>query len=572
MRNALLLLLVLLMALACEETEVLVEDRISRERQGVVADSAIVVCAHPVASQIGVDILQKGGNAVDAAIAVHYALAIGFPEAGNLGGGGFAVVRMADGSQYALDFREMAPGGADRDMYLNEEGEVVDTLSWLGHLASGVPGSVAGMAALHDSLGRLPMDSLLQPAIDLARRGIALTPKAAEHLNQKRELILRKSTRPTVFAPDTAFQPGDTLRIPNLARVIEEIQAQGPDGFYQGWVADSIVAEMERGGGLITHEDLENYAAKWREPMVGQYLDLEVISMPPASSGGIALLQMLEMVEQEGMGEHDWHSHQTVHLMAEAMRRAYADRSQHLGDLDYYPVPVDTLLHPAYLMERMASYDLGMASSSDSIEAGVFDTTALAESEETTHLSIVDAEGNAVSLTTTLNGWFGSCVVPGGTGFFLNNEMDDFSAKPGVPNFFGLIGAEANAIEPGKRMLSSMTPTIVLRGGQLWMVVGTPGGSTIITSVFQNILNVYHFGFDMQASVEAPRFHHQWLPDTIYYEAEAFSPKVMDSLRAMGHALKRRRPIGRVDAILVLPDGRLEGGADPRGDDAAVGY
>lgn len=568
MYKYLLLFLIGFIAFACEETEVLVDESTPREKPGLITDSAMVVSAHPIASQIGVDILKKGGNAIDAAIAVHYALAIAFPEAGNLGGGGFAVVRMADGRKFALDFREMAPGAADRDMYLNDEGDPIDTLSWLGHLASGVPGSVAGMAALHDSLGTLPMDSLIQPAIDLAANGIELTVKAAQHLNSKRELILRKSTRPTVYAPDTAFSAGDTLRIPNLALVLAEIQEKGPEGFYQGWVADSIVAEMERGGGIITHEDLENYEAKWREPLVGQYLDLEVISMPPASSGGVALLQMLEMVESEGMGEYDWHEPQTVHLMVEAMRRAYADRSQHLGDMDFYEVPIDTLLHPEYLVDRLADYDIFEATSSDSLEAGVF----VSESEETTHLSIVDAQGNAVSLTTTLNGWFGSCVVPGGTGFFMNNEMDDFSAKPGVPNFFGLIGAEANAIEPGKRMLSSMTPTIVVRGGKLWMVVGTPGGSTIITSVFQNILNVYHYGFSMQASVEAPRFHHQWLPDTIQYEADAFTPEVIDSLMARGHALRQRGSIGRVDAILVLPDGTLEGGADPRGDDAAAGY
>ncbi len=568
MRILLLICCAALVLWACSPEPVNTYQAPARERNATLADSAMVACAHPVAAQIGVDILQQGGNAIDAAIAVHYALAIAFPEAGNLGGGGFAVIRLADGRKYALDFREMAPAAASRTMYQDSAGQVIDSLSWLGHLASGVPGSVAGMAALHDSLGSLPMAQLLQPAIDLAANGITLTSKAASHLNDKRERILRKSTRPNAYAPVEPFGAGDTLRLPDLARVITTIRDSGTAGFYQGWVADSIVAEMERGRGLITHQDLENYQAKWRTPVEGDYQDLHIISMPPPSSGGVALLQLLEMVEQQGMGQSGWHSTFATHLMVEAERRVYADRSKHLGDADYYDVPLDTLLDSAYLARRMGSFDSIFATPSIEVQAGQI----AYESEETTHLSIVDAEGNAVSLTTTLNGWFGSCVVPGGTGFFMNNEMDDFSAKPGVPNAFGLIGGEANAIEPGKRMLSSMTPTIVERDSSLWMVVGTPGGSTIITSVFQNILNVYHFDFNMQGSVEAPRFHHQWLPDTVIFEEDAFAPAVMDSLRNMGHAFKRRGAIGRVDAILVRLDGRLEGGADPRGDDAAKGY
>ncbi|MEM9986107.1 MAG: gamma-glutamyltransferase, partial [Bacteroidota bacterium] len=368
---------------SCRDTATSTYVPVSRNLPAVVADTAMVVSAHPVASQIGVEVLQAGGNAIDAAVAVHYALAIAFPEAGNLGGGGFAVVRMADGRRYALDFREMAPGRAFRDMYLDESGDPIDSLSWLGHLASGVPGSVAGMEALHDSLGRLPMAALLTPSIELAEAGIVLTSKAAEHLNSKREVILRKNTRPNAFAPQAEFKPGDTLQLPDLGRVLREIQAKGKLGFYAGWVADSIVAEMQRGGGIIAHEDLLAYEAKWRKPLEGDYHDLHLISMPPPSSGGVALLQLLELVESQGLGKDDWHSAETVHLMAEAERRVYADRSEHLGDMDFYPVPLERLLSEDYLQQRMADYSSQVASKSVSIQAGAIPS----ESEETTHFS-----------------------------------------------------------------------------------------------------------------------------------------------------------------------------------------
>ncbi|RMG21499.1 MAG: gamma-glutamyltransferase [Bacteroidetes bacterium] len=530
----------------------------------------MVVSAHPLASQVGADILRRGGNAVDAAVGVQFALAVVYPVAGNIGGGGFMVVRQQDGTAFTLDFREKAPSAAFRDMYLDAEGNAIAEKSRLGHLAAGVPGSVAGMFAAHDSLGSLPMKELIQPAIDLAAKGFPLTPKQAESFNHAKADIETYSTQPTVFGSKENWQPGDTVRMPELAHTLELIRDQGAAGFYEGETADKIVAEMERGNGIITHQDLKDYQAVWREPITGTYEDYRIISMGPPSSGGIALLQLLQLVGQHpAMLEEGFHTVAATHLMIEAERRVYADRASHLGDMDFYPVPVQALLDPAYLKGRFADFDPQRASDSEAILAG---EPLAAEKTETTHFSIVDAQGNAVSVTTTINGGYGNKVVVGGAGFLLNNEMDDFSAKPGVPNMFGLIGAEANAIAPGKRMLSSMTPTIVEKGGQLFMVVGTPGGSTIITSVFQTILNVVEYGHGMQQAVAAARFHHQWKPDVVFYEKGAFDSATLQALQDMGHEFKERGSIGRVDAILVLPDGRLEGGADPRGDDAAAGF
>jgi len=539
----------------------------SPQEIGVVADHAMVVTAHPLATQVGLDILKKGGNAFDAAIATQFALAVVYPAAGNIGGGGFMVARNAQGRTFALDFREMAPAGASRDMYVDSTGAIIEDLSWFGHMAVGVPGSVAGMQTLHDSLGTLPWEELVQPAVDIALQGVTLTEKEAKMLNEKWTYIQDHNTRPNVYTQKENWQAGDVIRHTELAQTLGLIRAQKSQGFYEGPVADSIVAEMQRGGGLITLEDLKNYQAIWRKPISGSYRDLRVISMPPPSSGGIALLQMLQSVEPYPLAQWGWHDSRTIHLMVEAERRAYADRATHLGDPDYYPVPIENLIDTAYVRKRMADFDPFAASVSQEIAAGQF-----VESEATTHFSIIDSMGNAVSLTTTLNGSYGSCVVVGGMGFFLNNEMDDFSSKPGVPNKFGLLGAEANAIQPGKRMLSSMTPTILTRNNDLYMVVGTPGGSTIITSVFQNILNVHEFQFSMQASVSAPRFHHQWRPDTIFKEATTFSLRDEAKLEALGHKIYKRGNIGRVDAIWKRPDGKLEAGADPRGDDTAKGY
>ncbi|MEO8069492.1 MAG: gamma-glutamyltransferase [Flavobacteriales bacterium] len=527
----------------------------------------MVVCAHPLATAVGVQVLRDGGNAIDAAVAVHHALAVVHPEAGNIGGGGFMVIRMADGTVHTLDFRETAPAAATRDMYLDANGQVITNLSLLGHRAAGVPGAVAGMFAALDSLGSMPMQRLIQPAIDLARNGFPLTALEAEGLNEAADDMRRVNTRPNAYVGREPWRSGDTLRLPELALTLTRIRDHGQDGFYAGETAALIIAEMERGGGLVTARDLADYRAVWRPEVRGSYRGCSIHSMGPPSSGGIALLQLLEAMEPMDVGQAGPRKAPTVHRMVEAERRVYADRATHLGDPGSVAVPVAGLVDSLYVLDRMTDVDPERATPSSMIHAG-----APRESEHTTHFSIVDALGNAVSCTTTLNDSYGCKTVVGGAGFILNNEMDDFSAAPGVQNQYGLIGGEANAIAPGKRMLSSMTPTIITRDDKLLMVVGTPGGSTIITSVFQVVLDVLDHGMTMQEAVATPRFHHQWLPDSIQVESGAIAASDSVLLTRMGHVFKAREPFGRVDAILVLPDGRLEGGADPRGDDRAGGY
>lgn len=532
--------------------------------------NGVVVTAHPEASDVGLQILQDGGNAVDAAVAVKFALAVVYPNAGNLGGGGFMVYRGSNGEAAALDFREKAPGQAHRDMYLGTDGEPIAELSRRGQLSAGVPGSVDGMVKAHEKYGKLDWATLLEPAIRLATEGFPITERQAREMNSRRESFEKYNPNGTALIKDEGeWQAGDLLIQEDLANTLIQIRDKGRAGFYEGEVADLIVAEMQRGNGIISLEDLKNYHSQWRDPIIGTYRGHKVISMPPSSSGGIGLMALLKSVEAFPLSQWGFQTDSTIRVMVEAERRVYADRAAHLGDSDFYAVPRETLIDSAYNAARMASLDFAKASDSDDIFAGEI---AGPESEETTHYSIVDKDGNAVSITTTINDSYGSHVVVDGAGFILNDEMDDFSAKPGSPNMYGLLGGEANSIQPNKRMLSAMTPTILEKDGKLFMVVGTPGGSTIITSVFQIILNVVDFGMDMQTAVDAPRFHHQWKPSHIQPENEAIDSLTRVSLESTGYEIRNRGNIGRVDAILVLPNGRLQPGADPRGDDVARGY
>jgi gamma-glutamyltranspeptidase/glutathione hydrolase len=537
-----------------------------KHKLGLLGEKAMVVSAHPLASEVGKDILLQGGNAVDAAIAVHMALAVVYPQAGNLGGGGFMVIREKDGEVHSLDYREKAPLAASRDMYLDAEGNPQPEISQNGHLAAGVPGSVDGMVKAHEKFGSLPWSALINPAIVLAEDGFNLTEVEANFLSSYSGNLKKYSTIDPLHYTGKAFKAGDKLVQKELANTLKLIRNHGREGFYAGEVADHLVAEMRRGGGLISHEDLEKYQSIWRKPLTGNYKDYRIITMGPPSGGGIILLQMLGILENHKISKNKFSDY--LHLKTEMERRIYADRAEYMADADFYPVPVEQLVAKDYLKERFQNFNPDKATPSAEIKAG----DLLQESEETTHFSIVDQEGNAVSSTTTLNGNMGSKVLVAGAGFILNNEMDDFSIKPGFPNMFGVLGGEANKVEPEKRMLSSMSPTILEKNGKLFMVVGTPGGSTIPTSVFQALVNVIEFDMGMQESVNENRFHSQWKPDWISYEKGDSNEPILKELRAKGHELKERNAIGKVDAILVREDGTLEAGADYRGMDSAAGF
>ena len=536
---------------------------------GLLAQKAMVVSAREEASQIGRDIMQKGGNAFDAMIATEMALAVAYPYAGNLGGGGFMVYRTADGKTGALDYREKAPMAATKDMFLDEKGNLIPGKSTEGALAVAVPGTIAGMFEVHKKFGSLPMAEILKPVIALAEKGIVVTKHDESHLNAAHTALVKMNGENSVYAKN--FLPGDVIKNPALAETLRLIAANGRDEFYKGETGKILVAYLQAKGGLMTMKDLQQYEAVWRDPVQFTYKDLNVISMSPPSSGGICLGQIMKMVEMYDLNGFGFNSDGYIQVLVEAERRSYADRSFYLGDPDFVAIPEKQLLDTVYLKSRMGDFTFAKATKSEKIQRGHINPL---ESNETTHYSIVDQFGNAVSATTTLNGGFGSKLYCAELGFFLNNEMDDFSAKPGQANSYGLTGGTANTIEPGKRMLSSLTPTIVEKNGKLFMVVGSPGGSTIITSVLQTILNVYEFGMAMQVAVDAPRFHHQWLPDEVNYEPGAIGPNTMQILTKKGYKFndKRMPIIGKVDAILVLPDGRLQGGADYRGDDAAAGF
>jgi len=529
-----------------------------------------VASAHPLASQAGVEIMKQGGNAVDAAIATQLALAVVYPGAGNLGGGGFFVAKLDDGKEIAIDYREKAPGKGNKDMYLDATGNAINDKSMNGHLASGVPGTVAGLFASH-KYGKLSFEKLIAPAIELAEKGFAITEAEARSLNNIQTSLKKYNSVMPVFVRANPWKAGDTLIQKDLANTLKRIRDKGQPGFYEGETARLIVEEMKRGGGIVSYEDLKNYQAKSREPHVFTYKGYKIIGMPMPSSGGLLLHQMMKMIENKNIGSMNFQSVDAVHLMTEVERRAFADRGRFMGDADFYKVPVAQLSSDQYLAGRMKSFSSQKASLSAEIAHG---TVPGYESEETTHLSVADKDGNVVAVTTTLNNGYGSRTVVGGAGFFLNDEMDDFSIKPGVPNMYGAIGGIANSIEPGKRMLSSMTPTIVLKDNKPYLVVGTPGGTTIPTSVFQTLVNILEFNLSTEDAVYKPKFHHQWLPDTLYLE-KGFPADVKSKLQLMGHFTKDRSGIGRTEVIkltYINDKIKIEAVADKRGDDAAEGW
>ena len=536
---------------------------------GLITPKAMIVSAREEASKIGVSILKKGGNAFDAMVATELALAVAYPYAGNIVGGGFMVYRKNNGEIGALDYREKAPLAATKNMFLDENENVIPNKSTLGAMAVGIPGTIAGVFEVHQKFGTIPMKEILKPIIELAQKGVIVTYKQEKRLKNYQNDFLEVNHDSILFNKN--WKENDTIKYNALAETFKRIQRNGKDEFYKGETAKRLVKFMQDNGGIMTLEDLGKYEPKWRNPVTFSYDDLKIISMSPPSSGGVCLAQIMNAIEPFDLHKFGHNSVKSIQVITEAERRAYADRSYFLGDPDFVTIPQKELISKEYSQKRMANFSFEKATLSSEVAHGKIN---IKESDETTHYSIVDQFGNAVSATTTINGGYGSKLYCSDLGFFLNNEMDDFSSKPGVPNMFGLIGAKANEIAPEKRMLSSMTPTIVEKGGELFMVVGTPGGSTIITSVLQTILNVHEYKMSMNEAVNASRFHHQWLPDNIKLEPSGFSEEIKEKLKKIGYNIDETNApvIGKVAAILVLKDKTLEGGADKRGDDAAAGF
>ncbi len=536
------------------------------------AKNGMVVSASQLASEVGIEIMKSGGNAIEAAVATGFALAVTYPQAGNIGGGGFLVAHLADGRNITIDFRETAPSAAHKDMYLDKSGEVINDMSLYTHNAVGVPGSVAGLlTALHYyGSGNISLKQLIKPAITLAKNGFSISNRFAKSLNNRQSLFEKDNGTSKIFIRNdrNPWKEGDLLIQKDLAKTLQRIVKYDIDGFYKGKTAELIVEEMKEGNGLITLKDLELYSPKLREPINGTYKNYDIVSMGPPSSGGILLVQMLNMLENYALDSLEFNSADYIHLLTEIERRAYADRAEHLGDSDYWEVPIEMLTSKDYARERIENISMQKATPSTKIYAG--DPLAY-ESLETTHYSVIDKDGNAVSVSTTLNTSFGAGILVDGAGFFLNNEMDDFSAKPGAPNVFGLVGNKANAIFPYKRPLSSMTPTIVLKNNKPFIIIGSPGGSRIITTVLQVILNVIEYDMDIYRAVSAPRVHSQWLPDVIMAEPKAISDSVQNELKFRGHKIKPRDYIGSANGILIKENGYY-GGPDPRAENSAVGY
>ena len=543
----------------------------------VFGENGMVVSTSRHASQVGIDILKDGGNAVDAAVGVGFALAVTSSSNGNIGGGGFMIARFSDGQTFTLDYREMAPIKAERNMYLDESGNIIKGKSRSTHFASGVPGSVDGLLKAwedHGS-GNISIERLLSPSIKLAKKGFDLSNYEADRFNKNKDRLSKHPETKRIFArDDREWKSGDIFYQSDLAETLERIMKNGRDGFYKGKTADLIVEEMKNVGGWITHKDLENYTSKYRDPIKGSFQDYDIISMGPPSSGGILLIHMLNMFDEimnnpeNSSIDLSYNSLDYIHILTEIERRAYADRAEHLADADFWDVPEEMLLSKFYAKERVSSININEATLSTDISYG---NSYINQSEETTHYSIVDKQGNAVSVTTTINSGYGNGITITGAGFLMNNEMDDFSSKPGEPNMFGLLGNEANAIEPKKRPLSSMTPTIVLKDDKPFLILGTPGGSTIITTVLQNFLNVVIHGMDIQQAVSSPRVHSQWMPDMVFHEKGGLSKSLIRKLSERGHDVKLRGNIGEANGIMINDQG-FWGGPDSRGENTAIGY